>query len=47
VVLSADEKLLGSNFFESDSNSSIQPLVPKAGFAGWTDDFSNIVSIIK
>jgi hypothetical protein len=47
VVLSADQKLLGSKFFESDSNSLIQPLVPKPGFAGWTDDFSNIVSIIK
>jgi spermidine synthase len=47
VVLSADDKLLGSKFFESDSNSLIQPLVPKPGFAGWTDDFSNIISIMK
>ena len=47
VVLSADEKLLGTKFFDGDSNSEIQPLWAKPGFQGWTDDFSNIVSIIK
>jgi hypothetical protein len=47
VVLSPDEKFFDSKFFEGDSNSVIQPLSAKPRFQGWTDDFSNIVSIIK
>jgi hypothetical protein len=47
VVLSSDEKFFDSKFFEGDSNSVIQPLSAKPRFQGWTDDFSNIVSIIK
>ena len=42
-----DEKFFDTKFFESDSSSAIKPLLPKPGFQGWTDDFSNIITIIK
>jgi hypothetical protein len=47
VVLSPDAKFFDTKFFEGDSNSVIQPLIAQPGFQGWTDDFNNIVSIIK
>jgi len=47
AVLSPDEKFFDTTFFAGDSNSVIQTLSPKPGFQGWTDDFSNIISIIK
>lgn len=47
VVLSADEKLFETKFFQGDSGSVVTQLMPKPGFPGWTDDFSNIVTIIK
>jgi hypothetical protein len=47
VVLASDEKFFDTKFFEGDSDSVIQPLRARPGFQGWTDDFSNIVSIIK
>lgn len=30
-----------------DEESVIAPLLPKPGFHAWTDDFSNIITIIK
>jgi hypothetical protein len=47
AILSSKEKFFDSKFFEDDSNTTIQPLLPKPGFQGWTDDFSNIITIIK
>ena len=47
AVLAPDENFFDTKFFQGDKTSIIQPLLPKAGFHGWTDDFSNIVSIIK
>ncbi len=47
VVLSPDDKFFESKNFEGDSSSIVRPLLPKPGFAGWTDDFSNIITIIK
>jgi SAM-dependent methyltransferase len=47
VILSADEKFFDTAFFQGDGSSIIKPLLPKPGFQGWTDDFSNIITIIK
>jgi SAM-dependent methyltransferase len=47
VILSADEKFFDTSFFQGDGSSIIKPLLPKPGFQGWTDDFSNIITIIK
>jgi len=47
AILSADDKFFDSQFFQGNRNSVITPLLPKSGFRGWTDDFSNIVSILK
>ena len=47
AILSADNDFFDTKFFEGDSNTRIQPLSAQPGFQGWTDDFSNIVSIIK
>jgi hypothetical protein len=47
VILSPDDKFFEAKNFESDGSSMILPLVPKPGFRAWTDDFSNILTIIK
>ncbi len=47
VILSPDEKFFGTKYFAGDGNSVITPLAPKPGFRAWTDDFSNIITIIK
>ena len=47
VILSPDEAFFAHKNFEGDSSSIITPLLPKPGFLAWTDDFSNIISIIK
>jgi len=47
VILAANEKFFDTPFFQSDGSSIIKPLLPKPGFQGWTDDFSNIITIIK
>ena len=47
VVLSADEKFFDTTYFAGDWSSVITPLAPRPGFHGWTDDFSNIITIIK
>jgi hypothetical protein len=47
VILSRDQKLFETKYFAGDESSVITPLAPKPGFHGWTDDFSNIVTIIK
>ena len=47
VILAANEKFFDTPFFQGDGSSIIKPLLPKPGFQGWTDDFSNIITIIK
>jgi hypothetical protein len=47
AILSSDDRFFDTKYFEGDGNSGIKPLLPKPGFQGWTDDFSNIISIIK
>jgi len=47
VILSPDEKFFDTTYFQGDGSSIIKPLLPKPGFQGWTDDFSNIITIIK
>ena len=47
AILSPTEKFFETKSFEGDRNTTIAPLLPKSGFRGWTDDFSNIISIIK
>ena len=47
VVLAANEEFFDTPFFQGDGSSIIKPLLPKPGFQGWTDDFSNIITIIK
>jgi SAM-dependent methyltransferase len=47
TILSRDDKFFDSRNFLSDANSFVKPLIPQPGFRAWTDDFSNILSIIK
>ncbi len=47
AILAANEKFFDTTFFQGDGSSIIKPLLPKPGFQGWTDDFSNIITIIK
>ena len=47
VILSADQKFFETTYFQGDGASIIKPLSVQPGFQGWTDDFSNIISIIK
>jgi len=47
VILSRDEKFFDTKYFAGDYGSVITPLVPTPGFRAWTDDFSNIITIIK
>jgi len=47
VILSPDEKFFATKYFAGDESSVITPLAPKSGFHAWTDDFSNIITIIK
>ncbi len=47
VILSPDEKFFDTTYFQGDGSSIIKPLSPTPGFQGWTDDFSNIITIIK
>jgi spermidine synthase len=47
TVLSASDKFFESKNFADEASSFVKPLVPKPGFRAWTDDFSNILSIIK
>ncbi len=47
AILSANEKFFDTSYFQGDGSSIIKPLLPKPGFQGWTDDFSNIITIIK
>jgi len=47
TVLSASDKFFESKNFADETSSFVKPLVPKPGFRAWTDDFTNILSIIK
>ena len=47
MILSPDEKFFDTKYFAGDETSIITPLLPKPGFRAWTDDFSNIITIIK
>jgi len=47
VILSPDEKFFDTKYFAGDETSVITLLTPKPGFRAWTDDFSNIITIIK
>jgi SAM-dependent methyltransferase len=47
VVLSPSEQFFDNKNFVGDVNSVIKPLEPSARFEAWTDDFSNIITIIK
>ena len=47
AILSPDDRFFDTKYFEGDGNSVVNALEPKPGFQGWTDDFSNIISIIK
>jgi len=47
AIVSPKEKFFDTKFFAGDGNTTIKPLAPKPGFRAWTDDFSNIVTIIK
>lgn len=47
VILAAGEKLFDTKFFQGDWGSVVTALLPKPGFPAWTDDFSNIVTIVK
>ncbi len=47
AILSANEKFFDTSYFQGDGSSIIKPLLQKPGFQGWTDDFSNIITIIK
>jgi SAM-dependent methyltransferase len=47
VILSPDEKFFETKYFAGDETSVITRLAPKPDFHGWTDDFSNIITIIK
>jgi len=44
TVLARDEQFFNSKNFKVPE---ISPLVPQAGFQAWTDDFSNIIRILK
>jgi len=45
VLLSRSEQIFGNKSFRS--GAAVTRLVAKAGFHGWTDDFSNIIQILK
>ena len=47
TVLSPNEEFFNSKNFEGNSTSIVMPLLPKPGFLAWTDDFSNIIKILK
>ena len=47
VILSSDEKFFDTKYFAGDESSVITRLAPQPGFHAWTDDFSNIITIIK
>ncbi len=47
VVLAPDSRFFETRHFQEDDGSTVVPLQPKPGFPAWTDDFSNIVTIIK
>ncbi len=47
VILSPDDKFFDTKYFAGNETSIITPLLPKPGFRAWTDDFSNIITIIK
>ena len=47
VILAPDAQFFQTQHFQDDDGSEVRPLLPKPGFRAWTDDFSNIVSIIK
>ncbi len=47
TVLSPKDEFFQGKNFEGNPTSIITPLLPKKGFLAWTDDFSNIISILK
>ena len=47
MILSPDEKFFDTKYFAGDESSMITPLAPQPAFHAWTDDFSNIITIIK
>jgi len=47
TILSPDDRFFDSKNFAGNPSSLVLPLTPKPGFRAWTDDFSNIMSIIK
>ena len=47
TILSPTEEFFNSDNFKGNSSSIITPLLPKPGFLAWTDDFSNIITILK
>ncbi len=44
TVLSRDPKFFEHPYFKS---AGTHPLAPKPGFRGWTDDFSNLITILR
>jgi SAM-dependent methyltransferase len=44
TVLNRDPKFFDHPYFKSVGT---HPLVPKPGFRGWTDDFSNLITILR
>ena len=47
TVLSPNDDFFKGQQFASNPTSFVNPLVPKKGFRAWTDDFSNIITILK
>src|SRR5262249_27235934 len=47
TVLSPNEEFFKNKNFAGTETSIITPLLPKPGFLAWTDDFSNIIEILK
>ena len=47
TILSPKEDFFNSDHFKGNPTSIITPLLPKPGFLAWTDDFSNIITILK
>jgi SAM-dependent methyltransferase len=47
VVLAPSGQFFESPNFAGDANSIVKPLQPKPGFRAWTDDFSNLITILK
>jgi len=47
TILSPNESFFAGKHFADTSSSFVTPLAPKPGFRAWTDDFSNIITILR